>query len=365
MDRYRRNFLVGLSGAAAAGAGGWILRDVDEVPPQKRSRGPSSPERPDVTDHGAVGDGVADDTAAVEAAIVTALGEAGSLRGGRILFPRGVYRITRTVTIEQAAAVVEGVGSGSVLAWDGPRDVPMLRLDYCQGTSISGLRFVGKSTSRPSAAISIRTLEGHSHGSNFNTLSSIWIGPTGSEDADSSSHQFDTGVLIEGDDVDAGSNRFEMMSIRGCTTGVRITRSRFRRNAFLGLQIGGCDVGFESNAGISNSGANWVFDESALSDIALGPGARLKVRGLAGRRSARLAVTESSSLMIRDGSWEVGPRLASDGIVISGRNATGRCFLRLEDLDITSNRASVPARIAWEPPSQVFLHNYSGPANTP
>ena len=365
MDRNRRKLVVGLSGLAAAAAGGWILREADDAPPRNRSLGPSDPERPDVTVHGAIGDGVADDTAAIEEAIATALGERGSLRGGRIVFPEGVYRITRTLTIEQAAAVVEGVGQGSVLAWDGPPDVPMLRLDYCLGTSLSGLRFVGNSTSRPSAAISIRTLESHPHGSNFNTLSSIWIGPAGPEDTDSVSHQFDTGILLEGDDVDAGSNRFEMISITSCTTGVRITRSRFRRNAFLGLQIGRCDVGFESNAGISNSGRNWVFNESALTDIALGPGARLRVNGLAGRRSARLAVTESSSLMIRDGSWEIGPRLASDGVVISGRNGTGRCFLRLEDLDITTNGGRVPGRIAWQPPSQVFLHNYAGPPNTP
>ena len=365
MDRYRRNFIVGMSGLAAVAAGGWMLREVDELPPPVRSLGPSAPERPDVTEHGAIGDGVADDTAAIEAAIATALGDTGSLRGGRVVFPNGVYRITRTLTIEQAAAVVEGVGRGSVLAWDGPPGVPMLLLDYCQGTSVSGLRFVGKSTSRPSAAISVRTLASHPHGSNFNTLSCIWIGPEGPEDTDSVSHQFDTGILVEGDDVEAGSNRFEMISIASCTTGVRITRSRFRRNAFTGLQIGRCDVGFESNAGISTSGTNWVFNESTLSDISLGPGARLRVKGLAGRRSARLAVTESSSLMIRDGSWEVGSRIASDGVVISGRNGTGRSFLRLEDLDITSNGARVPGRIAWQPPSQVFLHNYAGPPNTP
>ena len=365
MDRNRRNLVVGMSGLAAAAAGGWMLREVDDLPPPVRSLGPSAPERPHVSEHGAVGDGVADDTAAIEAAIATALGETGSLRGGRIVIPEGVYRITRTLTIEQAAAVVEGVGRGSVLAWDGPPNVPMLRLDYCQGTSVSGLRFVGKSSSRPSAAISIRTLGSHPHGSNHNTFSSIFIGPDGVEDTDAVSHQFDAGILLEGDDVDAGSNRFEMISIASCTTGVRITQPRYRRNAFLGLQIGQCDVGFESNAGISTSGANWVFNESTLTDIALGPGARLRVKGLAGRRSARLAVTDASSLMIRDGSWEVGPRIASDGVVISGRNGTGRSFLRLEDLDIISNDARVPGRIAWQPPAQVFLHNYAGPPNTP
>ena len=110
MDRNRRNFVIGVSGAAAAAAGGWLLRGDDRSPPPRQSLGPSAPERPAVTDHGTVGDGVADDTDAIEAAIAAALGETGSLRGGRIVFPRGTYRITRTVTIEQAAA--EAVADG-------------------------------------------------------------------------------------------------------------------------------------------------------------------------------------------------------------------------------------------------------------
>lgn len=358
MDRNRRNFVVGVSGAAAAAAGGWLLRGDDRIPPPRQSLGPSAPERPAVTDHGTVGDGVADDTDAIESAIAAALGETGSLRGGRIVFPRGTYRITRTVTIEQAAAVVEGVGRGSVLVWDGPPDVPMLRLDYCEGTSISGLRFVGRSSAMPSAAISMRTLESHPNHSNHNTLSSIWVG-------DGGGHQFDTGILFEGDDVEAAGNRFEMISLLGCRTGVRITRPRHVRNAFVGLQVGQCDVGFESNAGISNWGANWTFGGSALSDIALGPGSRLRVKGLASRQSARLAVSESSSLMVRDGSWEMGPAMAADGVVVSGGRATGRSFLRLEDVDFTNNRAPVPGRIAWQPPSQVFLRNLTGLTNTP
>ena len=362
MDRHRRNFVVGLSGLGAVAAGSWILREPDTAPtPPVRSRGPSDAERPNIADHGAVGDGLADDTAAIEAAIATALGERGSLRGGRIVVPEGRYRITRTLVIEQAAAVVEGAaGRGSVLVWDGPPDVPMLRLDHCQGTSISHLRFVGNATSKPSAAISIRTLGSDPNRSNFNTLSSLWIG-----DSDDSGHQFDTGILFEGDDVEAQNNRFEMISIAGCATGVRITRPSYVRNAFMGLQIGNCDVGFESNAGISTSGTNWVVTGSKLTDIALGPGSRLRVKGFASRQSARLAMTESSSLMMRDGSWEMGPAMAPDGVVISGRNGTGRSFLRLEDLDFTGNGAQVPGRIVWQPASQVFLVNFSGPPNTP
>lgn len=378
MDRHRRNLVVGLSGVAVAAAGGsLLLRDGDSStnPPRGPGR-PSDPVDPDVTQHGAVGDGVADDTPAIEAAIKAALGETGSLRAGRLFLPKGVYRITRTLTIEQAAAVIEGVGwgtshpvgpdaRGSVLAWDGPPGEPMLRLDYCSGTSVSGLRFVGKSTSRPSAAISLRNLRSHPNGSNFNSLSSIWIGHLGDQDADSSAHQFATGILLEGDDVDGGSNRFERISIMGCGTGVRIARRRFVRNHFSSLRIGDCDTAFETNAGISTSGTNWVLSRSARSDIALGKGARLRVKGFASEMGARLAVTDSSSLMIRDGYWQMSPSMAPDGIVIDGRNGSGRSFLRLEDLDFTNDGATVPGRIMWRPVSQVFLSNFAGPENRP
>ena len=378
MDRRRRNLVIGLSGVAAAAAGGSLLLGDGDGPKDgpRAPGGASDPEGSDVTQHGAVGDGVADDTRAIEAAIEAALGETGSLRGGRIVFPKGVYRITRTLTIEQAAAVVEGVGwsssrpngagsRGSVLAWDGPAGVPMLRLDYCSGTSVSGLRFVGKSTSKPSAAISLRHLESHPNGSNFNTLSSLWIGRMGDQDTDSSSHQFATGILLEGDDVDGGSNRFETISIMGCDTGVRITRPRFVRNHFSSLRIGDCDTAFETNARISTSGTNWVLSGSTRTDIALGRGARLRVKGFASEMGARLAVSDSSSLTIRDGYWQMGPRTAPDGIVIDGRNGSGRSFLRLEDLDFTNEGATVPGRIMWQPDSQVFLTNFAGPENRP
>ncbi len=361
MDRRRRNLLVGLSGVALAAAGGVVLRDEDraETP---RSRGPSDPQPADVMQHGAMGDGLADDTAAIEAAIAAALGEAGSLRGGRIVFPKGTYRITRTLTIEQAAAVVEGVGS--VLVWDGPADVPMLRLDSCLGTSVSGLQLVGNAMAPPSAAVSLRSLKSHPNGSNFNTLSSVSIGYLPEGNADSSGHQFATGILLEGDDIDGGSNRFEMMSITGCTAGVHVDRPRFVRNTFLGLRIADCDTAFSTNAGVSTSGTNWVLSGSTSTDIALGRGARLVVKGFASRMSARLAVTDSSSLTIRDGYWETGPNIPSDGIALDGRRGSGRSFLRLEDFDFTGSGGMVPARIVWQPDSQVFLKNFVGPQNS-
>lgn len=64
-----------------------------------------------VKDFGAVGDGVADDTAAIRATI-DAVGNAG---GGAVLFPPGSYKVTGTITITKQGVALEGVGDGSLI----------------------------------------------------------------------------------------------------------------------------------------------------------------------------------------------------------------------------------------------------------
>lgn len=53
-----------------------------------------------VKDFGAVGDGVADDTAAINSAITAV-----STTGGKVFFPKGTYKVTSTITITSSAGV--------------------------------------------------------------------------------------------------------------------------------------------------------------------------------------------------------------------------------------------------------------------
>ena len=65
-----------------------------------------------VRDFGAVGDGVADDTAALQAAL-------DSLQPGEaLLIPQGRYRFTSTLTLNRHEVSILGQGSGSVLFAD-------------------------------------------------------------------------------------------------------------------------------------------------------------------------------------------------------------------------------------------------------
>jgi len=97
-----------------------------------------------VMDFGAVGDGVIDDTVAIQAAINN---------GGVLFFPAGVYRITNTLTLTQTGATVwVGVGQssfavGSKLVFDHPLDstdfISISGDAYTGGFQFEGLWFYG------------------------------------------------------------------------------------------------------------------------------------------------------------------------------------------------------------------------------
>ena len=95
-----------------------------------------------VTDFGAVGDGVADDTAAIQAAIISA-----QSNGGVVFFPRGQYRVT-TGNISISGITLEGCGTpefasgydnnSSVILLDSTTTTPFV---LGLGWNISGLTF--------------------------------------------------------------------------------------------------------------------------------------------------------------------------------------------------------------------------------
>jgi len=72
-----------------------------------------------VTSYGAVGNGVADDTAAFSSAI-TATQSGG---GGVVLIPKGTYKITSTLTVSTASVQFKGVGDSSIITPVGNFDV--------------------------------------------------------------------------------------------------------------------------------------------------------------------------------------------------------------------------------------------------
>src|SRR5690242_15257312 len=102
---------------------------------------------------GAKGNGTDDDTTAIQSAFDAAVNSHGG--GRRIYFPRGTYRITKTLQVTRGVGVlIEGAGEWStIVSWDGPPKVPMLRLYNTRDSCIQLMYWRGNSASPPTYVI--------------------------------------------------------------------------------------------------------------------------------------------------------------------------------------------------------------------
>ena len=111
----RRMVVMGLGGAGLAGAGLFASAAPAHAAPIA-STGPRS--YFDIVDYGAVGDGVADDRAAIQAAIDAASKYARGLPqgGGAVVYvPSGLYKVSDTLRIGPSNVGMQGVGVGSMI----------------------------------------------------------------------------------------------------------------------------------------------------------------------------------------------------------------------------------------------------------
>ncbi|MHB9023081.1 MAG: glycosyl hydrolase family 28-related protein [Armatimonadota bacterium] len=96
-----------------------------------------------VKQFGAKGDGVADDTAAIQAVYIK-LGTGGQPRV--VYFPPGTYRITNTLTIagDISGIAILGHGRDTVLAWDGPQGGSIYWSNGVHRSRYEGLTYDGR-----------------------------------------------------------------------------------------------------------------------------------------------------------------------------------------------------------------------------
>ena len=119
----------------------------------------------------AMGDGIADDTAALQAAIdllnaskPLPAGYPGTVRPYTVFLPAGTYRITKTLQLKDSnGCAIVGVGGASVISWDGVtsadyRENTMLISDGGRHNTYSGLTWDGNG----------RAVNGFVHASNPN-----------------------------------------------------------------------------------------------------------------------------------------------------------------------------------------------------
>ena len=213
------------------------------------------------TQYGAVGDGIADETAAIQAAF-NAIGNANST-ASVIYFPAGTYRITGTLTMNYKMNV-SVIGTDPVttkIIWGGANGGTMMQIDGTAYARFNRLTWDGNSI----ASIAI---------------DQSWNGTTG---------YFDTGNEFA-DDVFVNVG----IGIRGGYLGhgfaeTSIMRCRFSSNMVAGISLGNfnaldvwvwhsifenCSVGITNNNTTSSAGNfkvyNSIFRNSTTSDIVIG-----------------------------------------------------------------------------------------------
>lgn len=124
-------------------------------------------------DFGAKGDGVTDDTAALQAALDAAC----AAGGGELLIPAGEYLVSSTLKLERTALTLRGEGSSGYtyspnttnLVWIGDDGGTLMETRGCSGLVISGMNWIGKDwdretqTGRAGILFLARNAEGAGH----------------------------------------------------------------------------------------------------------------------------------------------------------------------------------------------------------
>lgn len=252
----RRHFLAGAAGAAAAAPVILAACSSDPEPAAKATSAERSTTsaaagntsttalRPaantDPTDlPGVVGDGVADDTAALQA-ILDGLRPDDGVAGARLVLPPGVFLISDTLELQRFSGSLEGQGighpptqggQGTVLRWAGPPGRPMIRVRDSKAVLIRQLRFEGHDERPPSAGIDFNGVAQDQQGTNAQlVVSDCHLGPWTWAEAGPGAGRIDVAIAFTGDN---GNN--DQFSILRCTfagggregtTGVRMDNTQ-------------------------------------------------------------------------------------------------------------------------------------------
>jgi len=208
------------------------------------------------TAHGAVGDGVADDTAPLQRAL-TELGTSG--RSPVLFLPAGRYRITGTLTLTHQIwlGVVGEDPATTSIAWDGPRGGTMLVVNGLAYSRINRITFDGGRT----AAVAVEQ--------SFDNLAPHF--DTGNEYADDVFKDVEFGIH-------GGFNGFGFAE-------TSIVRAQFLRNTNAGVALGNfnaldiwvwdslfedCNLGITNDPGAGNYHVyGSVFRSSRVADLSM------------------------------------------------------------------------------------------------
>lgn len=234
----------------------------------------------DVRDYGAVGDGVTDDTAAIQAAI-----NAAAAGKRRLLIPPGSYRISSTLTIGTDAAELNGfelMGGGytnTVLKWYGSTVNTILKINGVSGARIGRICLDGSGVADVNGVFHTAKV-GASSSQHVLFEDVVWLNCKG------------IGYDVNGKGATVDYVRFSGGAFVGCGTGMRIDGGARQ------VAMWGGSVVNSTNRGVSIKGGAVQFHGSFWG---LNGGSDLYLSG----EIANVSVFDgkSESLVFLDGDW--------------------------------------------------------------
>jgi hypothetical protein len=295
-------------------------------------------------DFGAVGDGVADDTKAVQAAL-TALSQSGH---SPVLFvPAGTYRVTSTVTLMsgQSLSVIGEDPGNTVFKWAGASGGILLHIDGVAYSRFDRLTFDGAGTA---GVLIDQSLTGYNQGQYFDT---------GNEYADDVFKN--AGIGIQGGQYGLGAAESSVL------------RSKFLNHSFAGISLKNFNAldwfvwysdfennqyGITNNPGAGNFHAfNSVFIGSTKADLELMNTGNFNFRGNYSLNSNKFLNEEYFY------SNAAVTRLEGNTVVTPSNNDCNGCAVMQGNMGptiMTDNVFVSPAGASWP---TVIIHSLTPP----
>lgn len=295
-------------------------------------------ERVTPEDFGAVGDGVTNDTLAVQRAIDYFNGY-----GGVVEFTGG-YLVSNTIVVDRAITL-RGAGWGtsaggvpaSFIKWGGVAGLPMILLTFGFGPCVENIRLIGNSAAKPSALIEIS----QGAGSNINNkIDHVWFGSFFGHDGDDAV-QADRGILISGTQ-NGDTNEINHVHFYKLSIALEFTNLGAGATNISTFNAQACPIGIKTNAGFI--GQNIGIFGSATTDLQIIGPSRVTIQGFSSEGSARMAMLSGATarLEIYGGGWQVGGSgggvgLAPDGYFIERDNTCDQTALVLENFALQNS----------------------------
>jgi len=289
---------------------------------------------------GALFDDSTDDAPSILAAI-NSLGSTSATRGGPHCLIDGPCCIGSTVTIDRKSIILRGLGWGrqgstgvqSYLRWIGSAGSPMLRIQNVQGFQVRDLHFIGKSSAKPSCAISCYQVAGF--GINNNFIENVAIGDL--NDGTAIGVGFTSGILFEGATANNSAWRLVGVTVTGCSAyGIRQNSIQNVRHQYDAISIGNCPVGIYVCGEVS--GTSWEFGTCdvciqypILDDQSLPTIPQVSVKSLLGESNGRLLEILGAGLFTVDnGYFQIGSFTNADGKYIKAEGLAST-FIRISN----------------------------------